>query len=90
MANPAVDSRGEVLTLDSARRLFVQCRGPACTPGAGLLAPRPVIEILPLFADRRMDLLVDGDAVERVVYGLAIILDDASETMPVICEARSL
>jgi hypothetical protein len=53
--------------------------GRGVTADAGLLAFRPDIEILPLFADRRMDLLAEGDAVERVEHGLAIPLDDASD-----------
>jgi len=51
------------------------------TPGARVLAPRPDIEILPLFADRRMDFLTDGDAVERVANGLAILLDGAIDLL---------
>ena len=49
------------------------------TDDAGLLAFRPDIESLPLFIDRRMDLLAEGDAVERVDHGIAIPLDDASD-----------
>ena len=79
MANPAGASRGEVLRLESARRRIVQFRGPGVTADAGLLAFRPDIEILPLFADRRMDLLAEGDAVELVEHGLAIPLDDTSD-----------
>src|ERR1700730_8082177 len=77
MANPAGASRGEVLRLESARRRIVQFRGPGVTADAGLLAFRPDIEILPLFADRHMDVLAEGDAVERVEHGLAIPLDSA-------------
>jgi hypothetical protein len=73
MANPAGESHGGVLRLDSARRRMVQFRGPGVTDDAGLLAFRPDIETLPLFTDRRMDLLAEGDAVERVEHGLAWI-----------------
>jgi hypothetical protein len=75
IANPG-ESHGEVLRLDSARRRMVQFREPGVTADVGLLAFRLDIEILPLFADRRMDLLAEGDAVERVEHGLAIPLDD--------------
>jgi hypothetical protein len=58
---------------------MVQFREPGVTADAGLLAFRLDIEILPLFADRRMDLLAEGDAVERVDHGIPIPLDDASD-----------
>jgi hypothetical protein len=57
----------------------VQFRGRGVAADAGLFAFRPAIEFLPLIADRRMDLLAEGDAVERVEHGLAIPLDDASD-----------
>jgi hypothetical protein len=79
MANPAGESHREVFRHDSARRRMVQFRGPGVTADAGLLAFRPDIEILPLFADRRMELRAEGDAVERVDHGLAISLGDASD-----------
>jgi hypothetical protein len=60
MTNPAGEPHGEVLRLDSARGRMVRFRGPGVTADAGLLAFRPDIEILPLFADRRMDLLAEG------------------------------
>jgi hypothetical protein len=54
-------------------RRMVQFRGPGVIDDAGLLAFRPDIESLPLFIDRRMDLLAEVD------HGLAIPLDDASD-----------
>jgi hypothetical protein len=85
MANPAEESHGVVLGLDSAGRRMVQFRGPGVTADAGLLALCPDIEILPLFADRRMDLLAEGDAVERVEHVLQYL-----STMPVICGLPAL
>jgi hypothetical protein len=71
-------------------RRMVQFRGPGVTDDAGLLAFRPDIESLPLFIDRRMDLLAEGDAVERVDHGLAIPLDDASDLRaPSLMRAKS-